>query len=98
MDVKIAQQYDEVVEHCEDKCRVQIYGRNVTNNEECLAYNGDFNQQCLDNCTFTARVNCANQHHSGRELPTRLSFLYIDPSSIVVLNASENMYNYDGTR
>jgi hypothetical protein len=30
LDIQLAQVYGEYVTHCEDKCRVQIYGRNVS--------------------------------------------------------------------
>lgn len=97
--VQLAQVYDGYVSHCEDKCRVQIYGRNASENEECFRYDSaNFYASCISNCTDAARVGCANVNITvdiTHECNSTCIHLYIDPDSIRVINASELAYAYD---
>ncbi len=50
--------YDTYVESCEQKCRLQIYGRNVTLEERCLAFYPGYREECMTNCTYRAVADC----------------------------------------
>ena len=59
-EAELAALYDSYVVGCERKCRLQIYGRNVTREEQCLVFTPTYRQDCLNNCTDDARAFCAN--------------------------------------
>jgi hypothetical protein len=46
--------YDTYVETCEEKCKLQIYGRNITTEERCLAFYPGYREECMYNCTQRA--------------------------------------------
>ena len=50
--------YDTYVETCEEKCKLQIYGRNVTTEEKCLAFYPGYREECMFNCTLRAVAGC----------------------------------------
>ena len=57
-----AELYATYVEHCESRCRIQIYGPNTTD-DSCLAFTNvtTYRQECLFNCTDEVRRGiCAN--------------------------------------
>ena len=92
LDRQITRVYDEVVESCEAKCRVQIYGRNVSREEECQVYDASFHQDCLSNCSNAARLSCVDVNSTidiVHVCNTSCVYLYVEPESIVERNESE---------
>ena len=49
---------DYYVASCEDKCRTQIYGNNVTDEQRCLVFHPGYHAECIANCTAEATIAC----------------------------------------
>ena len=50
--------YNTYVETCEEKCKLQIYGRNITTEERCLAFYPGYREECMYNCTQQSVAGC----------------------------------------
>ena len=90
--------YDLYVESCEAKCRLQIYGRNVTLEERCIDYTPTFRLDCLENCSNAVRASCANPNITidvVRHCNSTCIHLYIDPDSLIDANATASALEAD---
>ena len=50
--------HDVYVDSCERKCRLEIYGRNITTADRCLAFYPGYKGDCMRNCTQVAALAC----------------------------------------
>lgn len=79
------------VDLCEATCRVQIYGRNITEQERCLAYTPAYRADCLTNCTNEARSFCANPNSTidvAVQCNSTCAHLYVEGIEVDGTNAT----------